>query len=182
MRTENQTIDAILSGEKSAFEELVRSYQQFALTTAYRILKDEDEAEEAAQDAFINAYRNLRKFNRQSKFATWFYRIITNEALGRLRKRKMQKVDLDQAVQVGGVDVYEGDRGLVIHEALAALSDKDAELLSLFYLREFSLQEIADMLTTPINTIKVSLHRARQRMAKEIVKMIGDETYDLLKN
>ena len=72
---EHVLLDRILAGEQQVYANLVNKHKSYAFTIAYKILQNRPEAEEAAQDAFIKAYHNLKGFNRESKFSTWLYRL-----------------------------------------------------------------------------------------------------------
>ncbi len=95
---EARLIQRVLSGQEEAFRELVRPYEHAVFMTAQAILKNEADAEDAAQDAVLKAFTNLAKFRGDSKFSTWLIRITTNEALMKLRKERHQKLHdpLDQ--------------------------------------------------------------------------------------
>lgn len=179
--TDDRWIDDVLAGDPTAYGAVVQKYQTLAYNVAWGILKHDEEAEEAAQDAFIKAYRNLGKFDRRSKFSTWLYRIVANEALGRARKRKHTQVDIREARYVG---VQQGDLSenpQLVQMGLAQIGEKDAEMLTLFYMQELSLEEIGDLLQMTANNVKVAVHRARQRLAKKMLEMLGEEVYELVK-
>lgn len=182
MHQDDHLIDAVLNGDQTAFAELVNGYKRMAFNVAHRILWNEEEAEEAAMDAFVKAYRNLKKFDRRSKFSTWFYRIVTNEALGRARKKKLDKVDIEAAFDLGKHDRSSDENQALIQMGIRSLSEKDAELLTLFYLKEFSLEEISELIDAETNTIKVNIHRARKRLAKKMLELLGEEVYVLLED
>jgi len=180
VHTDDQLIDNVLAGDQGAFGELVDKYQRLAYNVALRILRHEEEAQEAAQDAFVKAYRHLSNFDRRSKFTTWFYRIVTNEALSRARRKKLQKVDIREARYVGVADRGMPENPELVREGLNQLAQKDAEMLTLFYLKELSLDEIAEMLEMTANNVKVAVHRARQRMANKMLELLGEEVYELV--
>ncbi|MEL7005516.1 MAG: sigma-70 family RNA polymerase sigma factor, partial [Bacteroidota bacterium] len=87
-------IDLILNGDHKLFEKLVERHQSYAFTIALNVLKNKEDAEEAAHDSFLKAYKNLSKFNKEAKFSTWLYRIVFNTAVTYQRKKKVIKVDL----------------------------------------------------------------------------------------
>ena len=91
------TIERIIKGEAAAFRELVERHKDYAFTVSLRILNNREEAEEAAQDAFVRAYNALATFNREAKFSTWLYRIVVNCALTVQQKRKMKTENLENA-------------------------------------------------------------------------------------
>src|SRR5579871_129831 len=87
-----ELITQTLSGDQSAYADLVKRHQRFAFTLAMRFAKNREDAEEIAQDCFIKAYRSLASFQRQSKFSTWLYSIVYTTSMTFLRKKR---VDID---------------------------------------------------------------------------------------
>jgi RNA polymerase sigma factor (sigma-70 family) len=176
-------IDRILGGERQLYAELVDRYKRYTYTIAYKILLNRSEAEEAAQDAFIKAFHNLAGFNRQSKFSTWLYRIAFNTAISYKRKNRHQFQSIETVVVEYSHDV-EGnlereDKSRYLGKALAKLSDSDRTALTLFYLQEFSLDEIAEIMGMQANTVKVRVHRARLRVAEELKNILQKEALTL---
>ena len=88
LHSEKEILSRVIAGEKELYEKVVDHYQSFCYTLAFRILKNNMEAEEATQDAFIKAYRSLKYFSGNSKFSSWLYRITYNTAITYYRKRK----------------------------------------------------------------------------------------------
>src|SRR5688572_30379883 len=91
-------LDKVLAGDQQAYASLVDKHKSYAYTIAYKILQNQAEAEEAAQDAFIKAYHHLAGFNRQSKFSTWLFRIVFNTSISYKRKNKQQFQDIENTV------------------------------------------------------------------------------------
>ena len=179
------TIERILRGEAAAFRELVERHKDYAFTVALRILNSREEAEEAAQDAFVRAYNALATFNREAKFSTWLYRIVVNCALTVQQKRKMKTEDLENAkILRGSNDVADAlkqkEQRHFIERALKLLSPDDVTMITLFYLKENSLEEIAESIGIETNTVKVKLHRARKRLAEAMQDMMKGEQKSLL--
>ncbi|MDJ1482085.1 sigma-70 family RNA polymerase sigma factor [Cytophagaceae bacterium YF14B1] len=178
-------IDKILLGDQTACRDLVERHKEYAFTIAYRILRNRENAEEAAQDAFIQAFRNLESFNKESKFTTWFYRIIFNAALMLKRKQKDQIEDIETvhtlaAEQTDNDFTKRREQQYYIEKALAHLSSEDAGIITLFYLKEQSLEEIAEITGMTASNAKVRLHRARQRLALELDSLLKREAKSLL--
>jgi RNA polymerase sigma factor (sigma-70 family) len=174
-------IQRTLRGDQQAFASLVNRHKSFAYTVAVRVLNDEEEAEEAAMDAFVKAHRNLGKFQGDSKFTTWFYRIVTNEALTRKRKVKAALVDLDKAEnQPWEEQRPDGQQAALVRAGIQELGEKDAMLLTLYYLEEQNLAEVGETLQMDANTVKVAVHRARKRLAEALYRQLGDEVKELL--
>ena len=179
------TIERILRGEAVAFRELVERHKDYAFTVSLRILNNREEAEEAAQDAFVRAYNALATFNREAKFSTWLYRIVVNCALTVQQKRKMKTEDLENVkILRGGSDASDAlkqkEQRHFIERALKLLSPDDVTMITLFYLKENSLEEIAESIGIETNTVKVKLHRARKRLAEAMQGMMKGEQKNLL--
>lgn len=181
-------IDRILKGETPAYRELVTRHKDYAFTIAYRILNSREDAEEAAQDAFVRAFNGLQNFNRDAKFTTWFYRVVMNAALTIQQKKKIVTEDIDNipsnSVLLRGGDSTDNlkrkEQQHYIKEALKQLSPDDVTMITLFYLKEQSLEEIRDIVGIETNTVKVKLHRARKRLAEALQDMMKGEQKNLL--
>jgi RNA polymerase sigma factor (sigma-70 family) len=181
-------INRILRGETPAYRELVNRHKDYAFTIAYRILNSREDAEEAAQDAFVRAFNGLQNFNREAKFTTWFYRVVMNAALTIQQKKKLVTEDIDtlrtNSHVLRGSDYSDTmkrkEQQYYIKEALKQLSPDDVTVITLFYLKEQSLEEIAEIVGIETNTVKVKLHRARKRLADVMQDMLKDETQSLL--
>lgn len=176
-------IDKVLAGAQAAYAGLVEKHKRYVFTIAFRILQNRAEAEEAAQDAFVKAYHHLAGFNRQSKFSTWLYRIVFNTAISYKRKNKPVFQDIGKTVIAHGQEadgmLEKKDKRVYLERAMANLSEADRTALSLFYLEEFSLEEIASITGIQVNTLKVRIHRARQRLADELKNILKKEALTL---
>ena len=179
------TIERIIKGEAAAFRELVERHKDYAFTVSLRILNNREEAEEAAQDAFVRAYNALATFNREAKFSTWLYRIVVNCALTVQQKRKMKTENLENAQILRGASdasdaLKQKEQRHFIERALKLLSPDDVTMITLFYLKENSLEEISESIGIETNTVKVKLHRARKRLAEAMQSMMKGEQKSLL--
>ena len=176
-------IDQILQGEHLLFEKLVDKHKSYAYTIALNILKNKEDAEEVAHDSFLKAYKNLASFNKQSKFSTWFYRIVFNTSITHQRKRKVKKEDLQLIEYSYGAhakaELEIEDQKHYINQGLDRLSEADRLIISLFYLKELSIEEIGEITNIQGNTIKVKLHRARKRLAQEMKNILKEEALNL---
>lgn len=183
--SDSELIDKIKLGFQPAYTELINRHKTYAYTLSNRILNNYEEAEEAAQDAFMKVFTQINTFNGESKFTTWFFRIVMNEALGRKRKNKIYTDDLENNREAESKNVVheehflQSDQKKYIHLALKTLAEDDVKLITLFYLKEFSLQEIGDILGITAETAKVKLHRARKRIALALNKLLKTEVISL---
>jgi RNA polymerase sigma-70 factor (ECF subfamily) len=175
---------AVLAGEKNAVSTLVERHQSFAYTLAYRVLQHKEEAEECAHDAFLKALKALDTYRMESKFTTWLYRIVVNAALSRKRKKQLQQVDIQGVVSLPGVHdpsiIQLEEQKKYINLAMSTLDDTDSLLVSLFYFKELSIEEIADITDVEKSNIKVRLFRARKKMGETLKGMLQQETKTLL--
>jgi RNA polymerase sigma-70 factor (ECF subfamily) len=183
--TDIALIERVLRKDPLAYRMLVERHKDYAFTIAYRILAIREDAEEAAQDAFIRAFNGLSSFNRDAKFTTWFYRIVVNAALTVQQKKKVATEDIDNTRQLrGGMESQDSykkqEQRHYIEMALKQLPPDDVTMITLFYLKELSLEEIAETVGIETNTIKVKLHRARKRLAYVMQDMLKDEVHSLL--
>ena len=176
-------IDRILAGESNLYAQLVDRYKSYVFTITLKVLLVKPEAEEAAQDAFIKAYHGLNGFNRESKFSTWLYRIAFNTAISYKRKQRHTFQSLESTIieyrQEGEGMLEKSDRKKYLQQAMAKLSESDRTALTLFYMQEFSLEEIAEITNMQANTIKVKVHRARLRIAEELKNILNHEALTL---
>jgi RNA polymerase sigma-70 factor, ECF subfamily len=173
-------IGRILKGDKPCFRVLVERYQNLVFTIAFRITRNREEAEEVAQDVFLKVYNGLGGFEGTAKFSSWIYRIAYNTALTKIRNRREAFKDLDY---LGGAEnsaisppvLNEAERIFTrdyLNQAINMLEPEEATVISLFYLSEQSLDEIAGILNIEVNAAKVRLHRARKKL-REKMELIG---------
>lgn len=184
-------IRSVLQGHKADYAILVERYQSFVFTLTSRYVKNREEAEEVAQDIFVKAYLSLAGFKGNSKFSTWLYSITHTSCISHLRKRRPDTLLTDNERLAGYSDnqhnsanVYSntGTQKHAIHEGLKQLTEDDAEIITLFYLAEQSVEEIAIITGLQTNNVKVKLHRARQKLKEIIERTYGHETTLLYKN
>ncbi len=175
-------IDRILAGDKQLYAQLVDRYKSYAFTIAYKVTENRPDAEEVAQDAFIKAYHYLKGFKKGAKFSTWLYRIVFNTAISHKRKNRRVFQSIEGAMNQEGesMDMLEkDDKSIFLNKALKRLNDADRLSLELFYLKEFSLEEVAGTIGQKVNTTKVRIHRARQRLADELKSILQKEALTL---
>ena len=163
----------VLEGDVSKFSWFIDRYKRMAFSIAYRIVNNREDAEEAVQDAFLKAFKSLGKFRKGSKFSTWFYRIVVNTALTRVRTETPKQESFDETAagdklvdEVGPVyralDLSEQIK--LINDALGEMSMDDRLLLTLYYLNENSVEEITGITGIVRESVKMKLHRARGKL------------------
>ncbi len=181
-------LSRIRTGDKLAYKELINRHKDYAFTVAYRILNSREDAEEVAQDAFMQVFGALHSFNGESKFTTWFYRIVFNAALMQKRKNRVFTDDIETSSEAflvinssdSAEDLRKNERQQAIQRALQNLLADDVMMITLFYLKEQSLEEIAEITQISAETAKVKIHRARKRLAEEMKRTLKEEVRSLL--
>ncbi len=187
--TDSNIISNILRGDQHQYALLVTKYQSFVFTIVLSYIKNREDAEEVSQDVFIKAYRSLADFRGTSKFSTWLYTISTTTSITFLRKKKLQIQSLEHegvyelAENIdGGMKANQVElksKFAMVNNAIALLNEDDAEIVTLFYKCEQTLEEISDILQTEPNTIKVRLHRARGKLKEKMQKHFTQEVKDI---
>ncbi|NER12199.1 sigma-70 family RNA polymerase sigma factor [Leptobacterium flavescens] len=166
-------INRVLEGEVNAFSFLVEKYQNMVFTIALKLMKEREEAEDVAQEAFIKCFQSLKKFKGQSKFSTWLYRISYNHCLDKLKEKKRYvRSDHIDEVNESQIDaetdafyaLEQKERKEYIEKALKKLSEDDQLLMTLYYYEELSLKEISEITGIKANNIKIKLYRSRNKL------------------
>ncbi len=171
-------IQRILEGDSEEFRQLITKYKDMAYSIAMSVIKDEFHAEEIIQDSFIIAYEKLSTFKGDSKFSTWFYRIVINESFKLAKKHKTEFVDfvetmpeISEEINNALLNLKLDDQKYFINEALKKISSKESLVLRLFYLDEISIEEISGITGWSSSNIKVILHRARTNLKFILTKI-----------
>lgn len=175
-------IENVLNGRTEDFRFLIKKYKDLAFSVAYSVVKNEFEAEEVTQEAFINAFRNLSSLREKSNFKTWFYRILINEAFKRFHKiqdDKMLPTD-DNLTDIEDIeDAFMGMNGeeqiIIVTESLKKLPARECLTLQLFYLESNSIVQISNLTGWSEANVKVILHRARKHLLDVVKKRMSIE-------
>ena len=179
-------VERALGDDIAAFETLVSRYQSRIIAYSMRMLRDNEDAEDVAQETFIKAYRSLDSFRGASSFSTWLYRIATNLCIDRARKRKrspQQAYSLDEPFDKeedsGGREIAdlseEPSRGVErdelrrqVRETVALMPEKLRAVLVMCDIQGMAYEEIAQSLECPIGTVKSRLFHARADLARRL--------------
>jgi RNA polymerase sigma-70 factor (ECF subfamily) len=172
MQTDDQELIArSLDADHQAYAELVDRYKNALYRHCFAIVRREDVAEDIAQEAFITAYYKLDSYNPTYRFSTWLFKIATNKALTYL-KRAAKEVAMDDELIETVVSTLPGTERAAVHGELRAaverLSPKHRAVVSLYYWQGLSYQEIAQVLSSPVGSVKVWMLRAKQQLKKEL--------------
>ena len=176
METDEQLVERAQGGESAAFDELARRYENIVYRILYKILRHDEDTQDALQDTFVSAYRALPRFRKDSKFSTWIYRIATNAALMKARSRKTNLVSLDHPTEDedarGAWDLVDGsatpDQDIlsdetrrVMEDAIQALPPEQRVAFVLHDIQELSSAQTAEAMGITVSAVNSRLHRAR---------------------
>jgi RNA polymerase sigma factor (sigma-70 family) len=167
-------IRMVRDGDTNAFAALVDRYKDMVFTLSLKMLKNREEAEEMSQDTFVKIYKSLGKFNAESKFSTWMYKVAFNTCLDRLKKNKRSQpftglnefTDQEAISLINVLDsIEERERKQMIQHCLQGLPGEDNFLLTLYYFEEHSVDEIAKIIGINPSNVKIRLYRSRKKLA-----------------
>ena len=187
--SDSEIISQVLRGDHNAYALLVVRYKSYVFTITLRFTKNREDAEEVSQDIFVKAYRALADFKGTAKFSTWLYTIVNTTCITFLRKKRLDVRSLDDERTFEVADsqdsgfranlVEQKSRQNMVNRAITMLNPDDAEIITLFYKNEQTLEEIGQILGIEVNTAKVRLHRARTRLKEKMEKYFAEEVRDL---
>ena len=188
VRDEEQMIASILGGDSEQYHDLIRPYEHSVYRMALSFMKNESDAEDVVQQAFLNAFRNLAAFRGQAKFSTWLISITLNEARGRLRRQSLVRIEsLDETPEQGGhvspallrdwreVPSEALERKEIremLQEAICGLAPIYREVVLLRDVEELSVEETATELAISVASVKTRLHRARIMLQKALAPQL----------
>ena len=167
-------IERATQGDDDAFAQIVESYQVPVYNLCYRMLGNREEAEDAAQESFLRAYRNLNRYDPKRKFVTWLLSIASHYCIDRLRRRRLKLVSLDDllprrergaSTPAAEANYLQQEQAEEIRSMLDGIGEKDRAAVILRYWYDFSYEEIAESLSLSLSAVKSRLHRTRREMA-----------------
>ncbi len=176
--SDQELIGSIKNGNHSDFSVLVDRYKNKAFSMLKRMLRNEFDAEEVLQDAFLKAFRSLESFKGEAKFSTWFYRIVYNSALTKLssKRRKIEQEmssvedHLDLESSFNSINAEKKNISELVNEMINLLPEKYSTIITLFYLNELTCEEISETMNITLSNVKVLLYRSRNAMRDMIEK------------
>jgi RNA polymerase sigma-70 factor (ECF subfamily) len=183
-REDKQYIARVLRGESGAYAFLVKKYKSMAYSLALKLVRNREDAEEIAQDAFVKAYQSLGSFRGSARFSTWLYRIVYNTSISKMRKAGAEEVSLDDSAVAekespGMIDAYYNlkdlERKRFLDIALEKLDQDENFLVTLYYYDDRDLDEISQITGMTRNNVKVKIFRARQKMLGVLKEHLKDE-------
>ena len=182
-------INKVINGDEHAYRFIIDRYKNFVFNIAFKVLRNQEDAEEVTQDSFLKAYNALNDFKGECKFSTWLYRIVFNTAVSKTRKKVISQEDIEEVpeIQFENVDVLSASENLrknerkkFINKAMEKLSDEEQVLITLFYFKENSVAEVSEITGLDISNVKVKIHRARKKLYKALCDHLQREVNEIL--
>jgi RNA polymerase sigma factor (sigma-70 family) len=179
-------IKKTLEGDSNSFSVLVERYQNMVFALALKMLKHREESEEVSQDTFIKVYRSLSKFNGESKFSTWIYRIAYNSCLDRIKKNskynnnvEINEITSNEISHTESIfDSLENkERSIIVKQCMDKLPEDERIIIHLFYFEELNLKEIVEIVSMTEGNVKVKLFRARKKLFSIFKESVEPEIY-----
>ncbi len=188
-----ELVERFQAGDRSAFAEIVRRYQDRVYTLAFRWMRDREVAEEVAQDVFLALFRSLERFRGDSQLSTWVYRVVVNHCKNRKLYRHRRKMDQHEALEGNRPDddaptrqlpsedpgtdarAHRNEAQSLVWEALQHLEEEPRTIIVLRDVEDLSYEEISEILGLPRGTVKSRLHRARSQLAAVLSRRVAVE-------
>ena len=178
---DEQLVSQTLAGDRDAFGVLVHKYQDMVFAYAFQKVRNEADAQDVTQEVFLRAYRNLYALRHPHRFRSWLYTIMSNECnrwlarAAKTRQREMMLADAgDDKLRADFTHAVTTDAWTEdVEQAISALPDENRVAISMFYMGDCSLKEIAEFLGVSVNTVRGKLHRARRQLGSALSEHYG---------
>ncbi|MFV0590813.1 MAG: RNA polymerase sigma factor [Draconibacterium sp.] len=185
--SDQEIIEQLKQGSEAAFRKLVESHQKLVVNTCFGMVHNREDAEDIAQDVFIEVYRSVEHFRADSKLSTWLYRIAVNRSLNHIRDNKkhkwFQSFEKDgearnrQLLQVEspaadhpGYEMENNQRTAILHEAINSLPENQKVAFTLSKYEDLSYQEISEVMEMSVSSVESLLFRAKKNLQKKLYK------------
>lgn len=182
-----EIIEQLKQGNERAFRQLVENHQKLVVNTCFGMVQNREDAEDIAQDVFIEVYRNVQKFRADAKLSTWLYRIAVNRSLNHIRDNKKNKwfhsFEDEVAAKSRELQQLESlktdqpefklenkQRALILHDAISSLPKNQKVAFALSKYEELSYQEIAEVMELSVSSVESLLFRAKKGLQKILYK------------
>ncbi|WP_372946704.1 RNA polymerase sigma factor [Mariniphaga sp.] len=185
--SETEIIGKLKQGNELAFKQLVESYRNMVVNTCFGLLHNSEDAEDVAQDVFIEVFRSVENFRADSKISTWLYRIAVNRSLNFIRDNKKRKwfQSFDDVVeskkemlnqlnhQSAGdpeSELENSQRAILLHEAIDSLPESQRVAFTLNKYEDLAYKEISDVMNLSVSSVESLIHRAKKNLQKKLYK------------
>lgn len=183
--TETEIIQKLQQGNEQAFKQLVENYQKLVVNTCFGMVHNTEDAEDIAQEVFIEVFRSIQNFRADSKISTWLYRIAVNRSLNFIRDNKRKKwvhsiEDLVKGIsrQVGEIqninnetpvsELENSQRAKILHEAIDSLPENQKTAFTLNKYEDLSYKEISEVMNLSVSSVESLIHRAKIKLQEKL--------------
>lgn len=172
-KTDEELVDEIKQGEITAFEELVRRYEQRLVAFVFHIIENLQDAEDIVSEVLFKVYKTIDRVDIQRKFSSYVYQIAKNDAISYLRGKKyeisleeLEVIDSDESVYE---KLAKSEDAEMVKQAIRKLEKKYQLVIKLYYFEELSYEEIGKKLALPVNTVRTHLRRAKESLRRYLI-------------
>jgi RNA polymerase sigma-70 factor (ECF subfamily) len=183
--TETEIIQKLQQGNEQAFKQLVGNYQKLVVNTCFGMVHSTEDAEDIAQEVFIEVFRSIQNFRADAKLSTWLYRIAINRSLNFIRDNKNKKwfqsfedVVRGKNAQLQGIssahnetpsaDMENKQRAIILHEAIGSLPENQKTAFTLNKYEDLSYKEISEVMDLSVSSVESLIHRAKLNLQKKL--------------
>jgi RNA polymerase sigma-70 factor (ECF subfamily) len=189
-KTDQEIVALARAGEEAAYRELIRRYERPLFSLLFRMVRDRELAEDLAQETFVKALNAIESYRPEFKFSSWIFKIANNAAIDHLRRRELDTLSLEgspqaetpeaieaTALQIGGrqesplAEVEARELGSQIEAAIAQLRPEYRSCILLRHVEGRAYEEIAEILSLPLGTVKTYIHRARNELRQALAHL-----------
>lgn len=180
---DDKLVKKAIGGDESAYAQLVDKYERALYYHILKMVKDKEQVEDLVQETFVKAFDNLNTYSTNYAFSTWLYRIATNHTIDYLRKKKLNTLSIDEPMKtkdgememqledesaVTDRNIIRKQRQKIVQNAIENLPEKYRKVIEMRHMEEKSYKEIADVLDSPLGTVKAHIFRARELLYKTL--------------
>ena len=170
--SEKEVLESVIAGNREAYQGIVQRYMRTAYFIALGFVHNQQDALDISQDAFIRAFRKIKKFDPQKPFFPWFYRLMKNLCLDHIKRRqRLNEIPLAEA-RVFKVEKQDKEIKEIIWKGIEELPVEQREIIILRYFQQYSYQEIAEITNKPVGTIMSSLFYAKKKLKAIVGKFL----------
>ncbi len=183
---ENKLLDELKDGNRDAFKNLVQQYQNKVINTCFKFVQNKEDAEDVAQEVFIEVYQSISGFREEAKLSTWIYRIAVTKSLDFIRRKKRKK-RFSQLHSILGFEnqseeipapessnphtvIENQERSQILQQAIDSLAENQKIAVTLNKYEGFSYNEIAEIMETSLSAVESLIHRAKKNLLKKLYK------------
>lgn len=185
MTQEKLLVDKVINGDTEAFRILVNTHHKKVINICLSYVTIPSDAEDVAQEVFIEMYRSIKSFRKEASVSTWLYRLAVNKSLDFIRQSKrmkrgsgrvapMEKSDLEKLPvsnkKLASDDVERSERNAVLYSAIDRLPERQKNALLLSHIKELKQQEVADIMETTISSVESLLIRAKRKLKELLIR------------